>query len=79
MTSSALDIDLLVQPVLGMYSRIPVMEYVYAESHIQLGTSTIRVQTWRIQFRTMERTSCDVLREKVPVAATTAAAGGYYQ
>jgi hypothetical protein len=27
----------------------------------------------------MDRTSCDVLWEKVPTVATTAAAGGYYQ
>lgn len=30
-------------------------------------------------FRTMERTSYDVLREKVHAAATTAAGGGYYR
>ena len=27
----------------------------------------------------MDRTSCGALREKVPTAATTYAAGGYYQ
>ena len=31
------------------------------------------------KFRTMDRTSCDVLREKVPTTATIAALGGYYQ
>jgi hypothetical protein len=30
-------------------------------------------------FRTMDRTSCDVLREKIPTAATTVAAWRYYQ
>ena len=31
------------------------------------------------KFITMDRTSCDVLREKVHVVATTATARGYYQ
>ena len=43
----------------------------------RMGLSTTLPPLWKV--RTMGRTSCDVLREKVHVAATTAATGGYYQ
>jgi hypothetical protein len=42
----------------------------------RMGVFTTLPPLWK--FKTMNRTSHGILREKVPVVATTAAVGGYY-
>ena len=43
----------------------------------RMGLFTTIPPLWK--FRTMDRTSYDVLREKVHIVATIAAVGGYYR